>query len=106
MSGLESQSSKIGGENNTKMKNRSTATLAYIPSPCLQTLMWNTRNQSNYGDKELLLTRFLRNLDKQVMMVVRDNGEQGREVVGDDGEQGRAATIALEKNKGLACQIW
>ena len=68
--------------------------------------MWNTRHQSYYRDEGSLLTRFLRDLDKQVATVVGGNGKQGRAVARGDGEQDEAVMVASEKDKGLACQIW
>ena len=59
----------------------------------------NTRDQSNYGNAKLLLTRYLSNLDRQIATVVRDDGKQGEAVVGGNEEQGRRTTVTSGKDK-------
>ena len=61
--------------------------------------MWNTRNQSNYRDEKLLLTRCPRDLDGQIVTVAKGNRKQGKAVVRGNGEQGRATMVALGEYK-------
>ena len=61
--------------------------------------MQNTRSWSNYGNGKLLLTKYLSNLDEQIVTVVGDNREQSKAVVRGDREQGKREMVALGKDK-------